>query len=433
MKKQVQNKKNDYADDSEIFLEEGGMKFRVMPTSISGFSAVIYNADVSIALKRSLKKLNSSPVIKVEFRSEFLARVGYIRCLELVNNFVSKVFLDDYIIKISEIHLATDIQGYNFCPLDYYRVKTRSRTSEMFEEVTEHAKGSLYGTATSFSGFTFGGGNYRLRVYDKTLEINKYKNKAFAKTHYWENSPDYKDGLNVWRIEMQYRREKLKTFQSSDLDILDGYSSVLNSIPDIWSRALSDFVVKDISDIDCFNILRRKRTLKDGSEKPLTKNAIYQIFKRSEPLEAWQTIATWNTYESKPLYKTFKAPFAHKQYVFNSIKSLFSTMSRAYGSFSTDTFIKAFKDAELDSRDKKNIGLVESAVLKQLDYFNKIDYMKNNGVVSVPDYDDLKRSVFTTLEKSLNDNMYFQFNEDTFDKILSSGVYDEVSLCSETF
>jgi len=405
MKKEVQLRTNEHLDSSEIYLEASGMKFNIMPTSISGFSAVLFNRDVSIAIRRPKQKLFNSPVLKVEFRSEFLARVGYIKALELVNGFVSKALLDSYTIKVSEIHLATDIQGYNFTPLDYYRVKTRSRTSEMFEEETAHAKGSLYGTATSFSGFTFGGGNYRLRVYDKTLETKKYKDKEFAKFHYWENNPDYEPERNVWRIEMQYRREKLKTFQNSDYDILDGYINVLNSIPDIWNKALEDFTIKNVSDVDCFNILRRKRTLKNGTEKILSKNAIYQIFKRADVLPVWSKIKTWNTFQAKPLAKTFKVPYSSSQYVYNSVKSVFSTMAKHYGTISSDALIMAFADANEDTLKKKQKSLLECAIEKQLDYFQKIDFLKSNGVVNLPPHKELEKNIYTIVSKA-SDSIY---------------------------
>jgi len=401
LKKEAQEVKNNYGDTKSINYVFGEHKFNVMPTSISGFSVVIFNNDISIALRKTKSKINPSPVIKVEFRAEFLARKGYKKSISLVNSFIENCLLTDYKIKISEIHLATDIQGYQFTHLDFFRMKTRSRGGKTHEDVTDYAKASAYGGITTFSGFSFGGGDYHMRIYNKTLEINKFKNKSFAKTLLWEHKENYNPDSTVWRMEIQIRRAKLKKLINHENSTMDDYENILNGIPDLWNRALNDFRVLDISDKDSFNMLRGKRTLKNGTEKLLTKSAIYGIFKRADELPFWNDLKEWNSHIGLDIKGAFKIPNSGSfDYVSNSIKSLFSTMAKHYGSVDYKTMLKAFKEANELNFEKKQISLIEDSFNKQLDWFEKIDFMTENGVVSTPSYKDLEANIYSAVFES---------------------------------
>lgn len=401
LKKEAQEAKNNYGDTKSINYEIGEHKFNVMPTSISGFSVVIFNNDVSIALRKTKSKINPSPVIKVEFRAEFLARKGYKKAISIVNSFVQDCLLSDYQIKISEIHLATDIQGYSFTHLDFFRMKTRSRNGKTHGEETDYAKASAYGGITTFSGFSFGGGDYHMRIYNKTLEINKFKNKGFAKTLLWSTKQNYSPDSTVWRMEIQIRRAKLKKLINSDNSTMDNYDNILNGIPDLWNKALTDFRILNISDNDSFNMLRGKRTLKNGTTKLLTKSAIYGIFKRADELPFWNDLKTWNHHQGLEIKGAFKIPNSGAfDYVSNSIKSLYSTMAKHYGSVDYKTMIKAFKEANEQNLEKKQVSLIEDSFNKQLDWFEKIDFMTTNGVLSVPSYKDLEANIFSAVFES---------------------------------
>ncbi|MDT8339115.1 MAG: hypothetical protein RQ763_07940, partial [Sulfurimonas sp.] len=191
LKKEAQLARNDYQDSKSINIDIGVDKFNVISSAISGFSVVILNNDISVAFKKPKSVLSASPIIKVEFRAEFLARKGYKQAIKLVNKFIGSEILEAYKIKISEIHLATDIQGYNFSHLDFFRMKSRARIAQTHEEIDDFSKASVYGSLTSFTGFTFGGGNYHLRVYNKTAEIKKKKEKGFAKVLLWDAKENY--------------------------------------------------------------------------------------------------------------------------------------------------------------------------------------------------------------------------------------------------
>ncbi|MDD2358676.1 MAG: hypothetical protein PHX13_12270 [Thiovulaceae bacterium] len=399
LKDEARNIKSMNQDERYVKHYFGDNYFQIMATSIAGFSVVIKSRDVSIAFRKPKNTLSHTPIIKVEFRAEFLARMGYIACIKHVENLLKEYILNDYKIKVSEIHLATDIQGHEFSFLDFYRMKTRARSSEHFEDVTDVSQGSVYGQSRVFSGFWFGGGDYRFRLYNKTIEINKNKNKAFAKSMLWDKNPQFDVNKTVWRMEIQIRRAKLKTLINSDKRQLDGFEVVLNAIPDLWTKAMQNYQILDIDRYKVLDILSGYRVLKDGSKKILTKEAIKHFFRKSEPLSFWNELTVWNTHESNEIQTYKHLPTGSLEYVANSIKSVLSTMGKHYGRIDETTLVRAFRDCNRLNLDNKGVGIVEDSMLKQFDYFERVDYFVDNGVCDVPSTKHLQDSIISSVAK----------------------------------
>ena len=96
------------------------VSFNVMAVSQSSFNVVLQNSDISISLLK-ISATHSNPIIKVEFRAQFLLRNGYTVAINLVKDIINSM-IQTYKIKVSEIHLAKDLQGYEFSTFDlqYY-------------------------------------------------------------------------------------------------------------------------------------------------------------------------------------------------------------------------------------------------------------------------------------------------------------------------
>lgn len=73
------------------------------------------------------------------------------------------------------------------------------------------------GTETAVETYYFGKGDM-LRVYNKTRELAHSKKLWFLSV--WEQHPDYKPDQDVWRIEFQARRQRLKELGITSLAIL---------------------------------------------------------------------------------------------------------------------------------------------------------------------------------------------------------------------
>lgn len=403
LKREAQTKSSELETTKDINIDIDIYKFNIMPKSVKGFGVIISNSDISVAFRKIHNLANNNPLLKVEFRAEFLARYGYFKCIKIVNDFVKNNLLDEYKITISEIHLATDIQGYEFAPLDYYRYKTRARNSQTFED--DEVYSTSFGSLANFSGFVYGSGNYMMRVYNKTKEIQKFKHKGFVKDYFWLKNPNYDDKKNVWRVEFQIRREKLKKLTDINFDSFDNYETILNNIPSLWSRAVNDFKFIEISDDEVFNMLRGYRVKKDGTKKLLTKHYRYNIIKNAERHTVWNTIENYNGYVGDTVNNAFKVPTRGSlHYVANSFKSVFSTMGKYYGAINSDTLKRAFKDVNDLNKKNKEISLIDDAINKQLDYFERINYTRLSGVLDVPDYKDLELDILEIL--SSQDELY---------------------------
>lgn len=426
LKREAQNKSSDLESSKDVNITLGFHKFNVFPKSVKGFGVIISNNDISLAFRKLKNIANNNPLLKVEFRAEFLARYGYLKCIKIVNDFVKDNLLNEFKITISELHLATDIQGYEFNALDYYRFKTRARNSQTFED--DEVYSTSFGSLANFSGFVYGSGDYMLRVYNKTKEIQKFKHKGFVKEYFWFKNQNYDENKTVWRIEFQVRREKLKKFTDVNFNSFDNYEIILDNIPSLWTRFLDDFKFIDLSDNDIFNMLRGYRNLKDGTKKIITKHYRYNLLKIAEKHKVWNLIKNYNGYVGSFVGNSFKIPKSGSlHYVSNSIKSLFSTMGRYYGAINSDTLKRVFKDVNDLNKKNKEISLIDDAINKQLDYFERINYTRLCGVVDVPDYKDLQFDILDILsnqEEIYKDDIR-QKTKDRFIDIVNQNIIND--------
>lgn len=403
---QVSNNKN--GSTKEFQIDFDGDKFQVMPSTVRGFSCSIKNQDVTIHLKKITRNCDPTPFSKVEFRSSFLHRQGYLQAVQYVNSFIKAKIVQNYTIKISEIHLHADIQGYNFSILDFHRVKSRSRSNRFYDEGFTD---SYYYNGRSFQGFMMGGGDYLMRVYNKTKEIKKFPNKSFI-TQLWENNKDYDKEKDVFRIEFQLRRNKLKNM-SINGEILDGFEVILNNLNNIWGQCLKDFSLRDIDKKSALEIMLGYRTDKDGNEFPLKSASILKRIDRSPIHKLWLVIQDFNGHYKTEGIETYTKPFTNDfLYVHNSYKSMMSTMLSTYGTLRPEIIIESLQKIEDYTLEKKGVSVLEDVMSKKLDRFKK---------VTVVDKTSLK------IEK---DKEYF-FNavsnifEDTFEKQYSEGVSND--------
>jgi len=414
----------------------GGDRFRVMATTVKGFSITLENQDVSISLKsvsqRSAKdypekydfntivETQKQPVVRVEFRASFLARVGHKNAIDYVLRLVNREFFTSHLVKISEIHLATDVQGYNFHELDRQRFRTRKSTTKLHEERNE--TDSFYFRGKKFTGFSYGQGDDMIRVYNKTVEIQKNPDKAFIKMFAWEKNPDYNPDKEVWRIEVQYRRAKLKTMYDDENGLLDGFENVLNAIPSLWKRALDSFTLIDLKEeIALEHFLGWSRNAL-GYKEPLLTDTVRHRIHRADVHPLWVAISSWN-FSIGSTIKILTAPVTGAfQWVSNSIKSLLSTLFKYSGDLSPKIIEDAFIRADEETMKDKKLSLVDNAVNNTLDYLGAC--VRHSLATGENGFTE--RDTFTTLQKNLS-SYVLEVSNSLFDMSFhneNSGLYD---------
>lgn len=387
-------------------------RFRVMATTVRGFSVTLQNNDVSISFKVVSKKILPEhfpdnydmnaivdtpiqPVIRVEFRASYLARVGHKNAIDYVVKLIENHFLSSYKIKIAEIHLATDIQGYNFHHLDYHRFKTRKQRGEIRDE--QQTGDSFYYRGRKFTGFVLGGGDDMLRIYNKSVEIKKFPDKDFIKSFVWEHNPDFDPYKEVWRIEIQYRREKLKTLYDSENGLLDGFENVLASIPSLWDRALEKVEMLELDDSVCMEHYLGYAFNKLGEKVAISHEAIKSRIRRAVTHPLWMFLKGWKdsigtktTVYNAPKTGAFR-------WVSNSIKSLLSTLLKYEGDLSPKIIEDAFYRANDETLLDKGLTLVDNAVNNTLDYLGFcVRHASSTGETGY-----VERDTFSTLQKNL--------------------------------
>lgn len=399
LKTEAQSIKSEDSQTRYKITSLDGLSFRVMATSQRGFHVVLQNGDFTLSLRKMDDK-NLNPIIKAEFRAEFLLRNGYKVAIKTVNNIV-ELMLKNYFIKVSEIHLAKDIQNYNFNILDFYRLKTLKRNKQIFNQDT-----SLFYSGLKFTGFSIGKGDEMLRIYNKTFEIDKNKEKAFVQYLSWDINPDYDKEKTVWRIEFQLRRKKLKELFSS-WGVVENLDSLLRSISSIWDYLINTFVLKEMTIKECQEIQSGYK-IKDDELIILNHEAIKKRFQRAEVHKLWDFIKCFKGNAVEKLQKIKDICKPSVQYVKNAFKSVLSTFIKLKrGDFNKDELIEILIQADKELQSKKKLTLLQNARLKTVDYCSRAKDFYNHTGIDVIQFNNYEQE----LRKNLKDT--FQYLEIT--------------------
>lgn len=398
-KLQAQSQKNENKSFKQYQHSFNGDFFQIMPSTVRGFSVSIQNHDVTIHLKKLILSIDQSPFAKVEFRAHFLQRYGYISAVQKVNKFLKDHIISHYSIKISEIHLQCDVQGYNFTILDFHRTKTKTRNNRYYDD--EVGNDSYYYSGRSFQGFMRGSGDYMMRVYNKSKEIKKFPNKSYIEG-LWRTHKDYDSTKEVFRIEFQIRREKLKNMVI-DGAVLDGFEIVLNNINNLWGRCLEDFSLRNISDQDTTEIMLGFKTLKNGDYKMLTVDAVRQRFTRSDVHPLWSVIGTFNGHYQTKKIDTFNKPFTNDFiYVHNAFKAFLSTSLSHFGDIRPSTIEEAMRRVQEYTQTKHEKTVLEDVYSKRLDRFNKLEIAMPEDQKLYENKHYFVNRVFDTIDQTYN-------------------------------
>ena len=258
--------------------------YRVMAQAQASFNVVLQNGDISISLLK-FNANSSNPLIKVEFRSEFLLRNGHKKSIEIVKEQVNS-FLTDYVVRVSELHLCVDIQGYEFTEFDFHRIGTFAKRKAIHNADTmdRHYFGS------KFTGFSIGKGDEMMRIYNKTVEIQQNRKKGFIEVLSWANNPSFDENKTVWRIEFQIRRAKLKTLVGNN-GLLDTLEWVITALNDIWNYFIKRYVHKNFSNEQVIEKIQGFKIQKDGAIKVLGYETMRKRFQRAEVSYVWDAIS----------------------------------------------------------------------------------------------------------------------------------------------
>ncbi len=366
------------------FLELG--KFQIFSAGVSGYSYVLSNDLVSIHISNSkFQNTQHKSQLKIEYRSQFLFDVGYIKAYEYGKE-IAKRILGEFKSTCQRIDLATDIWGIDYKPLDFYKFQTlyvkESHSPQNFNQYMR-----FYRT----TGFTFGRSDFRFRVYDKTLEIKQNLTKSYFKEFWALNGYRDDDNLPVWRHEVQYRRQDLKLFflQSEFAFLIDEVEAIFGILDKLWLNVMNKVRYVDLSDSEVLRIMSGE--LKSDSIKKVFQRKRKNI-QKNEEFDFWASLYTWDGKTlNKDGFKRHKHySTANSYYATRSLKSFISQSYKiAHGDSSKMLELIASLENDLLHQDLTihSYGLLK-AFTSSFDVFKALD----TGKLSNYEYDFIKHS-----------------------------------------
>jgi hypothetical protein len=193
------------------------------------------------------------PRLIVQLRSDYLLRVGPMRAVEAVREWVAAHLLSllDLVPDteprwgIARLDLAADITGASLSSSDLARFTTRARARRTFHADREDAKQfvSTYYAGRELTGYTFGkrGGACHARVYDKSREAAA---DAPIREVWSAAGYDPAGGEQVWRVEFEVRSELLRILAAGGDHLPSDPSDLLaHHLDELWAHLTSEWLV----------------------------------------------------------------------------------------------------------------------------------------------------------------------------------------------
>lgn len=363
-------------------------KFFIRPKGQGRYRYVIYNQDIEVFFSTVALSSNnfSTPQIVVDYRAKYLSLTGYQKAYDLVKDMLFSLLSVDTDLHYSEIFntqlmridLATDIAGIEYTPLDKYRFQTNFKNQGHIE-FREHIQ---YNRLT---GFSFGKGDYMMRIYNKRHQLNNDASKLWLTLLWVRNGYDEDTRPPVWRHETQMRRPYLKRFRTQD--VTDEVQYFFDMLPRLWSFSFSKVTFVDISTEQAIKVM-------DMQYGPDALRQLYYRTKRDNPSTVWELASTWQGIKAPPPHD-----YGHYNQVDQSVAKRFykAFISTAYkaGNGNPLNVLKIMDLVQDELQTDKGYTLHDYGENKLLSSFiDNAQYISQNGLVIDRDFKALAGKLY---------------------------------------
>jgi len=198
-------------------MEKGGGKYRVR---LQGEGLTVRVTDST--------SLNS---VLITMGARGLAEQGHERQYELARVVASGLGAT-YPVHVSRIDLAVDIQGW------------KPSETEMEGVCCPSPERSHYLSAYGGETFSYGKKPLMIRFYNKSAQIRSKKGNGWWH-QVWALNPDYDPNQDVWRLEVELWRERLKRLPHGSR-----HKDVLENLGDTWAHGLESIELRIPSETD---------------------------------------------------------------------------------------------------------------------------------------------------------------------------------------
>jgi hypothetical protein len=195
------------------------MDFSIKQPQGGPYRIVLDNDRLNISLGNRVPS-EHSPSVYVQVKSEFIHSAGIKAARQQVLDVVHEIYdSPPQREQVSRVDLFVDIPwSKRFNPGDVEKFITRAKSKAVFYD------------GDRVSGFTLGKDRIVARIYNKTLEIRK-SGKDWLLDRWGVG-----EGVTVYRIEIQYRREALKDFH------IETFDDLLMASQALWDYAVNDWL-----------------------------------------------------------------------------------------------------------------------------------------------------------------------------------------------
>jgi len=320
--------------------------FKMFAQGSGQYRYILANDDCMIQMSGA-KFDSDAPHIKIEFRAHYLFAVGQNKAYEYALKLVAYMLGTNFESSVQRIDLATDIWGVGLDYLDLVRFQNSYKSSV-------HRKGS------KTTGFTFGGGDFMFRIYDKLEEIRNNYSRHYVKKKWAFHGFDESQSKPVSRFEAQYRRTVLKKYFPKDCAHEVEY--LFSNLGKLWKDALSRIKYAPLTNDECHRI----------TDTPITSDGKRMIYKRARDDESryqfQNFLSFWDNSISDRMieFKDIKEPVIE-----TAKRMLKAFVSAAYKGGNTNPFqlSEILSQAQRDLYEYEGINLHEYGLLKTVDSF----------------------------------------------------------------
>ena len=343
----------------------------------------VKNDDVFFSVSDTDFEANSLYHIKLQFRSIYLLKYGFIVCIEQVKKFLNDIFDGKFEIKILRLDVCSDVAGIKYTPVDFFNFRSLKKISHfsqatiketgddsvlVSEDDTDLSKINLadinvnnFMRFNRFEGMSFGKNPDMFRVYDKIKQIEQKNISTLIFTKWELNGFNFDRDKYVFRHEAEFGRLRIRKLMS--IDVKDEVDYLINNVGRFWATGLNICKWYDLRD-------KEREKLSSSSIQIVSIRKIYQRCDQDETrLKFWDFLADW---DENRFTKLSKHDFIKSKDLKQAKKALKAFVSAVYTNLGYDfnNFLVVLDEVKKDL-DKQGLNLHEYGLSKLAGNFNK--------------------------------------------------------------
>lgn len=356
----------------------------------------VKNDDVFFSVSDTDFDANSLYHIKLQFRSIYLLKYGFIVCIEQVKKFLNDVFDGKFEIKILRVDVCSDVAGIKYTPVDFFNFRSLKKISHFSQTtiketgddsviVSEDDNGlsniSLVDVCINnfyqfyrFEGMSFGKNPDMFRVYDKIKQIEQKNISTLVFTKWELNGFNFDCDKYVFRHEAEFGRLRIRKLMP--IDVKDEVDYLINNVGRFWATGLNICKWYDLNDKERSRI----------SSNDVQTDSIRKIYQRCDQdetrLRFWDFLADW---DDARFAKLSKHDFIKSKDLKQAKKALKAFVSAVYTNLGYDyhNFLIVFDEVKKDL-ESEGLNLHEYGLSKLAGNFNKNEKIINDcGVILI--------------------------------------------------